>query len=476
MSENAPHNVNPKRMLFQFSLYGFLKNQKYFEPFMIFYLLAMTGGSFVLIGWLKFYSKLIQNLFEVPSGAIADLAGRRRCMMFSFSSYIVSFAIFGFARNLWQLFAAMTLFALGDAFRTGTHKAMIFSYLQHEGRTDEKTKYYGKTRSWSKMGSALMAPLAAVLVIAVAQFTRGTQDAALTAYRGIFLACIPLYLLQLVNFSLYPKYLDGDGGEDVSLGKIFTHLFKVLWKMIRRPSLRGLLIESAGYEGLHDTAKDFLQPVVKLFAAVTLAKMLGPKLPILEKLTEVQRTGLMIGIVYCVLHLLESVASRKSDAVRQRLGGEEQGARFLWKLNFLVFVLIAAGLGLEIYFSANVVSFLGLSVAIFGFIALAVLQNLWRPLHIGRFDTHGSAEAGATILSVEAQSKTLSAAAFWVVLGYAVDSFTDLCGAGDDSPVRFLPVALAGVAFAAGMLLFGRRPRTRPSAKSSASPQEPEGV
>ena len=476
MSEEASHNVNPKRMLFQFSLYGFLKNQKYFQPFMLLFLLAMLRESTILVGWLMFYAKLVQNLFEAPSGALADLAGRRRCMMFSFASYIASFLVFGFSQELWHLFVAMTLFALGEAFRTGTHKAMIFAYLKHEGRTDEKTRYYGKTRSWSKMGSALMAPLAAVLVIVVAQFTRGQDDAALTAYRCVFLACIPLYLLQLVNFALYPKYLDGDGRKDVSLGTIFTHLFKVLWKMIRRPSLRGLLIESAGYEGLYDTAKDFLQPVVRLFAAVALAKMLSPVIPAVGKLDPIQQTGLMIGIVYCVLHLLESVASRKSDAVRRRLGGEEQGARFLWKLNFLVFVLIAAGLGLEIYFSANVVSFLGLSVAIFGFIALAVLQNLWRPLHIGRFDTHGSAEAGATILSVEAQSKTLSAAAFWVILGYAVDSFTDLCGAGDDSPVRFLPVALAGVAFAAGMLLFGRRPRTRPSAKSSASPQEPEGV
>ena len=61
-------------MLFRFSLYGFLKNQTYFEPFLI---LAFRekGLSFFQIGLLIGFREVCVNLFEVPSGAVADLYG-----------------------------------------------------------------------------------------------------------------------------------------------------------------------------------------------------------------------------------------------------------------------------------------------------------------------------------------------------------------------------------------------------------------
>lgn len=60
--------------------------------------------------------------------------------------------------------AAILFYAYGDAFRTGTHKAMIFEYLKIKGWHDQKVHYYGHTRSWSQMGSAVSAALAAMIV------------------------------------------------------------------------------------------------------------------------------------------------------------------------------------------------------------------------------------------------------------------------------------------------------------------------
>lgn len=74
-------------MLFRFSLYGVLKNQRYYDPFLI---LAFRekGLSFLQIGILIGFREAVSNLFEVPSGAVADLYGRCRSMIFSFSAYI----------------------------------------------------------------------------------------------------------------------------------------------------------------------------------------------------------------------------------------------------------------------------------------------------------------------------------------------------------------------------------------------------
>ena len=110
-------------MLFRFSLYGFLKNQRYFEPFL--YLALMENGlSFFVIGLLIGFREIIVNVFEIPSGAIADTFGRRKAMILSFVAYTGSFILFGLAHPVWMFFLAMFFFAIGDAFRTGTHKAL----------------------------------------------------------------------------------------------------------------------------------------------------------------------------------------------------------------------------------------------------------------------------------------------------------------------------------------------------------------
>ena len=118
-------------MLRRFSLYGFLKNQRYYDPFII---LAFRekGLSFFVIGLLIAFREFSINLMEIPSGALADLYGRRRCMLISFTSYIICFAIFGYSQSIWQLFLAMFFFSIGEAFRSGSHKAMIFDWLERQ--------------------------------------------------------------------------------------------------------------------------------------------------------------------------------------------------------------------------------------------------------------------------------------------------------------------------------------------------------
>ena len=86
-------------MLLRFCLYGFLKNQRYFEAFLVLAFLE-KGLTFFAIGLLIGFREVCINLFEIPSGAVADLHGRRRAMIFSFSAYLVAFAVFTAATAL----------------------------------------------------------------------------------------------------------------------------------------------------------------------------------------------------------------------------------------------------------------------------------------------------------------------------------------------------------------------------------------
>ena len=175
-------------MLRRFCLYGFVKNQKYFEPFL--YLALLEKLSFAGVGMLIGFRELCVIVMEVPSGAIADVLGRRRSMIISHLSYIAAFLTFAFSAETWQLFGAMFLFSIGEAFRTGTHKAMIFAWLNRENRGDEKIKVYGQTRSWSQLGSALSIAIGATLVFV-------TQR-----YDIVFMLSTVPYAINIVNFLL----------------------------------------------------------------------------------------------------------------------------------------------------------------------------------------------------------------------------------------------------------------------------------
>ena len=407
-------------MLFRFCLYGFLKNQQYYDPFLI---LAFRekGLSFAMIGLLIGFREICIAVLEVPTGAVADVAGRRRSMIFSHLAYIAAFATFAFAENLGLLFAAMFCFSLGEAFRTGTHKAIIFDWLTHVGAEDKKVHTYGLTRSWSKMGSAVSVVIAAGLV-----FTMGR-------YSTIFLFSIVPYLANVVNFLTYPSYLDGprSGG---SLREVLATVGRSVVDAVRSRPLRRLFIESMGFEGAFKVCKDYLQPVLRSAALAA---------PVLLALGGRQRTALLVGGVYFVLHLLSSAASRRSHAVVRWAGSEDRGAHRLWAMYAAAFAAMACGFG---------AAWTWLAVA--AFVALSVIQNFWRPILVGRFVAHADPARTATLLSIESQAKALFAAAIAPLLGLAVD----LMGHLDLAPDRkFLPVAAVGVVIGVVLWLTGRK-------------------
>ncbi len=402
-------------MLFRFSLYGFLKNQRYFEPFLILAFLQ-KGLSFTIIGMLIGFREICINIMEIPTGAVADVVGRRKSMILSFTAYIISFSIFGLSHTLFMMFVAMFFFSIGEAFRTGTHKAIIFNWLAVQKRENEKTTVYGFTRSWSKIGSAFSVIIAGIMVFA-------SND-----YSVIFLFCIIPCIANIINFLTYPKYLDGRGKENAGIFSIIHTLISSLMASMKSGKMRRLLFESMGYEGLFKAAKDYLQPVLQSTAL---------SLPVLLIFNGRQRTALLVGAVYFFLHIFSSIASRNAGWFVKKFRGEISAARSLWIFNLIVFITLAVGI------------FTGcLSVVIIAFVLLAVLQNFWRPILISRCATLSDQTQTATVLSIESQTKSLFVAIIAPLLGKSIDALANV-----KSEWQFLPLAVLGIVIPAIMLL-----------------------
>ena len=405
-------------MIRRFSLYGFLKNQRYFEPFIILFFLQQ-GLSFTQIGILVAFREICINLIEVPSGALADLCGRRKCMIISFGSYIIAFLVFGFSQVYWHFFIAMFFFAVGEAFRTGTHKAIIFTWLRIENRLDEKTKVYGYTRSWSKIGSAVSIIFAVLLVF----FTSN--------YSYVFFLSIIPYLLGVINFLTYPAELEGQPcNGKINIVNIFTHLWESIRVSFRVAHLRRLMLESMGFEGVFKAVEDYLQPVIR--NAVILV-------PLFIGLDDIRRNALLIGVVYLVLYLASAYASRTSHRLVEYAKGEESGSRLLWFIALAVYIAMIPLLFFEYYY-----------VAIAGFVALYIIQNFWRPVLISRFDAHATEMSGATVLSIESQAKSLSTMIIAPVLGLTVDYVLAHGLGGEFWPIGIIAASVALIVIVTG--------------------------
>ena len=399
------------RMYYKFRLYGFLKNLRFFDPFLILFF-RETGLSFLEIGTLFSIREIAVNVLEVPTGVIADSFGRRQAMLASFSSYILSFLVFYLYPGFLPYAMAMILFAFGETFRSGTHKAMILEYLRLKGIEHMKVDYYGHTRAGSQLGSAVGALIAAGLVLYSG------------SYRIVFLASVVPYLLGLLLFLTYPKELDGElipvsGGLGARLWERLRVTGKGFLGMFRDPAtLRGLL-QSAAFDGVFKGTKDYLQPILKSQALA---------LPLFLSLSGDQRTALVVGVVYAVLYLGTSLAASSAGKVEQRFSGLTRAVN----LSYLAGLALLAGAGLATQFELY-------PLAVLAFAGLYLLQNVRRPLMVGYLAEVIDPRLMASGLSVESQLKTVVLAGLAPAVGALADQF----GVG---------LALAMVA-GAGMLL-----------------------
>ncbi len=374
-------------MFWRFAAYGFLKNLRLFEPFLILFF-REQGLTFLQIGILYTVRELATYVLDVPTGVFADTVGRRVTMVLSMLTYILSFAIFTLTSSFYPFAVAMFLYGLGDALRSGTHKALILSYLKLKGWSHLKVEYYGGTRSWSQRGSAVNVILASVLVF----FTH--------TYRWVFALSIIPYVLNLINLATYPAELD-----KVITDKKKREGFYILrlFEFLRNGDYRRALLNSALYMGLFRGTKDYLQPVLKGLALA---------LPVLLYLSGEERTAVLVGLVYGTIYLLNSVASENAYRIRDALRGREGLAINLTYAVGSLSVLLA---GLTFHISLK-----WLSVLMFLFLYL--IQNVRRPITLSYISDTVPENAVATALSVESSVRTLYAAALAPVIGYLADT------------------------------------------------------
>lgn len=383
-------------MVPRFGTYGFLKNLVFFDPFLILFL-REQGISFFAIGLLIAIREGVTNITEIPTGVIADVWGRRRAMLASFASYLASFALFYWSSQFWLFAAAMICFGLGEAFRSGTHKAMIMEYQDRQPNNGLTTVgIFGFVRSWSQIGAALSTLVAAGLVFISGQ------------YRIVFLASMLPYILAAVLILTYPRDLDGESQEPSERPSWRRFLTDTLHRVLHNARLRRAVLNSALDKSLYKATKDYLQPVIAASALILL-----PFVPaVLPGLEETQTIAVAVALIYSGLYLINALASARSELIEKVLGGGVRALNRTFALYLVVMVVAILSLWRDWWW-----------VTVLVFLFIGAIQNARRPMIIGFLRQHMQANERATVMSVETQMQTLLTLTLAPLIGFFTDIF-----------------------------------------------------
>ncbi|WP_167612718.1 MFS transporter [Maribellus sediminis] len=381
--------IKKNTQYYKFSMYGFLKNLRFFDAFFILYLVE-KGLPYTQIGILYAVREIVINVLEVPSGFAADVYGRKNALLGSFLAYIASFIIFYFSGSFAWFLAAFVFFGIGDAFRSGTHKAMIMDYLRMNSWEQSKIAYYGHTRSWSQMGSAISSLIAGFIV-----FYKGN-------YGNVFLYSIIPYLINLVNIFTYPKELNYTKRPESKERKIdVKSTFKSLYTVMKHKNVLRILNTAALHSAYLKAVKDYIQ-LLMLNVVVLVPLFVGYE--------NKQRNGVLIGIFYFVIYLLTSRASRMAYGIASR-----------YKTNLaLITLLIGFGFG-TLSGVFNLLDFRVLALVFFA--GIYMVENLRMPILTGYITDHVPNDILASVISAQALLKTIMTAGIAVVFGFLADSF-----------------------------------------------------
>ncbi|RRD94184.1 MFS transporter [Clostridiales bacterium COT073_COT-073] len=389
---NILSEIKKDRQIWKFCFYGLLKNLNFFEPYLLIYLLGM-GFSLFQVGVLFSIREIMVYLFEVPSGVFADYYGKKRELMICFSCYIFSFLLFFWGGDFWLLIIAMIFYGLGEAFRSGTHKAMIYSYLEQKNWFVHKTFVYGRTRSFSLIGSSFSAFLSIAFILN------------LPSVRWIFLLSVIPYLLDFLLIMSYPDSLDERQATDWSFADFFGMGIHQLKSVFDNTMLRRTLLNSALYDSVFKTIKDYIQPILSgviLSLAAVNWLSLEPE----------DGVKVYLGMIYGISYIFSAVASKNIYRLNQYQTSEK-----LLHLTFMVTGVVAILIGSGIQFQFT-------WLIIFLYLGLYIIKAARRPIVVDVLGDHMKKTERATVLSVDSQLTSLFMMIMAPLFGWVADRFS----------------------------------------------------
>ncbi|MCF7923803.1 MAG: MFS transporter [Candidatus Izimaplasma sp.] len=379
-----------KGQMLKFGMYGFLKNLRFFEPFLILFFLEVGDLNLFQVGVLISIREIIIYIVEIPSGVIADMYGKKTQLVMCFLFYIASFTVFffgGIYPSFLIFILAMGLFGFGEAFRSGTHKAMIMQFLDVEEIEEPKSEVYGKTRSMSLVGSTVMSVISVLLIL----WVKGE-------YQYLFLVAIIPYTLDLLMIITYPKYMNQKKESQFKLKQFLVENWLSLKYVFKKKKVRNFVLDASSFQAGFKSIKDYIQPLV---VTASMGFILFSQLD-----TE-ENEKVYIGAIYAVIYIISAIASRNAFKLESKVN-KVKAINLAW--------LFMGAVSLILGFFTN-----SILVIFIAFIVMYIVLNLRRPIMVQEIGDVTEEGRRASALSIQAQLTSLLLVIFAPIIGLIAD-------------------------------------------------------
>lgn len=403
MRDDGIHGPDPLR---RFCAYAALRNLRFFDPFLVLFLLADLRLDYALVGLVIAWHKGVMAALEVPLAIVADRVGRRRTLVASFT--LAALAMIGLAlasraeAPLLPVLAALTVYAVGEALRTGTHKAIILDWLTRRGERDRKTAVIGTARFFTKVSEGSAALIGGALVWATAGYTALFAAAAVPTLLGALL--VWRYPRALDAVEPAPKPAPETSATEAPATEAPAAAprlgFAARLRALAGPGLLAMLGPSILFESQIKLAAAWLQPA------------LAQGIEDLDLVVAGGVGAMLYGGWHLASGLLAGSAALFSTRLEAFAGGPARALALAHALAALALGATAAGL-LGGWLTPGLVLMLG----------LAALQNARRPVFVAAIDDVMDPRWRATTLSIESQARAGLHAVTAAVVGVLAEAF-----------------------------------------------------
>ena len=384
--------IKKDKQIIKFCFYGFLKNLRFFDPFLIIYFLSMDLSLFK-VGALYSIREIFNYIFEIPSGLFADNYGKKTELYLCFILYIISFIFFFIGGSFWILVLAMIFFGLGEAFRSGTHKGMILYYLEEKNWFSLKSFVYGRTRSFSLLGSSLSAFLSIVFVLGFGSI------------RILFLLCILPYLINFGLIISYPKRFNEKVKSEFKLKDFFKTSVRQIKTILKNIVIIKTVLSSASFDAIFKTIKDYIQPILQMV-------IVGSSVSLIKNMNADDTMSIYLALIYGAVYILSAMAS-KNVYILNRFKSSVFFMNLFFDLMAAAFVLLAVLLKINAVYLIIAVYFI-----------FYILKDARKPLFVDVIGDCIKKSDSVTVLSIESQFRALFVAVLAPLFGFIADKLS----------------------------------------------------
>lgn len=281
---------------------------------------------------------------EIPSGYLADVWGRRKCLIAGCMLFFLGYLCYSFTSTFAAFVCAELLLGIGQTLVNGADSALLYDTTLHFGKEDQYLRYEGRITMIGNFAEAIAGVFGGLLAVYSLRLPFCAQ--AVVAFSGI-----PAALL-LQEYSTKSRTQSP-----------FREILHIIhYSLVENKQL---------------CCNIFFSGIIGA-ATLTMAWFVQPILMHLETPTS------YYGVIWTVLNLTVGIAALWSDRIDQRLG--------MFKMNTLILLAITGGYALIAYH----LTYAGLLILF----VFYIFRGIATPILKGYINQITFSEMRATVLSI----------------------------------------------------------------------------